>query len=204
MSVAAKVSRIPFRARDEAMIADMAGWMKFLGIVTIVAGVIAVLTTVLLASVLGAVLAAAADRPAELVARAREGAQEAAARTEARQGGTLTTGQRESFERIERALPNLPAFLRRNQWSLYGLPVAGLILAGLSISSGYFLHSAGDELRQVARTDLADQDLMASGLTKVSTYFKLVVANAVITALVSTVAIVSFAAQLGLLSQTSR
>jgi type II secretory pathway pseudopilin PulG len=166
--------------------------------------VIAVLTTVLLASVLGAVLAAAADRPAELVARAREGAQEAAARTEARQGGTLTTGQRESFERIERALPNLPAFLRRNQWSLYGLPVAGLILAGLSIASGYFLHSAGDELRQVARTDLADQDLMASGLTKVSTYFKLVVANAVITALVSTVAIVSFAAQLGLLSQTSR
>jgi hypothetical protein len=74
----------------------------------------------------------------------------------------------------------------------------------LSIASGYFLHSAGDELRQVARTDLADQDLMASGLTKVSTYFKLVVANAVITALVSTVAIVSFAAQLGLLSQTSR
>jgi hypothetical protein len=204
MSEAGKLSRIPFRARDEAMIADTAGWMKLLGIVTMVSGVIAVAMTVLLSSVLGAVLAAARDRPDELVERAREGAREAEARVESRQGGSLTPRQRESFERMERSLPNLPSFLRRNQWSLYGLPVAGLILGCLSIASGYFLNGASDDLRHAARSDLADQDKIASGLSKVATYFKIVVANAVITALVSTVALVSFAAQMGLLADTSR
>ena len=73
----------------------------------------------------------------------------------------------------------------------------------LDIVAGYQLVTAADDLNKVARTDLADQDLLAAGLGKVATYFKIGVAITVISALVSTVALMSFATQLGFVQSST-
>jgi hypothetical protein len=50
MSASPSLSRIPFRVEDELMIASMALWMRFIGIVTIIGGLLLLFVTALLIS----------------------------------------------------------------------------------------------------------------------------------------------------------
>ncbi len=194
MSETAPLSRIPFRVQDESMIANLAGWMRFVGLVIIVMSLIGFFVILPLGAFVGLMADAALQNPEKTVSLAREGMEKAVARTEAEKG-PLTQRQREGVAAVEDSLTRLPELLQRNKWGLLGLVLVSLISLGLYTAAGMALWSAADDLGQVARTDLADQDLMAKGLGKVARYFKISVAITVITMVVSTVAALSFATQ---------
>jgi hypothetical protein len=191
------LSRIPFREQDEAMIASLAGWMKFIGLFTVVAGLFGFFVMLLITAFLGLIMHAAVEKPEEFRRAIREGASKAVARAEQEQGGKLTAEERKALADLEREAGRLPQLLNRNRWAIYGLALTSLLTMALCIVAGYQLVTAADDLNKVARTDLADQDLLADGLGKVATYFKIGVAITVISALVSSVALASFAIQLG-------
>ena len=185
------------------MIASLAGWMKFIGLFTVVAGLAGFFVELLITASLGLIMHAALEKPEELRRALREGASKVVARAEQEKGGELTKEDRKALADLEREAERLPQLLNRNRWAIYGLALTGLLIMALDIVAGYQLVTAADDLNKVARTDLADQDLLADGLGKVATYFKIGVAIAIISALVATAAAISFAAQLGLVRGTT-
>ena len=58
------LSRIPFRLRDELMILSMARWMRFIGVVTVVGGLVMLLTVLTGLIYVGAALGAGEGLPA--------------------------------------------------------------------------------------------------------------------------------------------
>lgn len=203
MSQEPSLSRIPFREQDEAMIASLAGWMKFIGLFTVVAGLAGIFVVLLITAFLGLIMHVAVEQPEELRRAIREGASKVVARAEQEKGGELTEEKRKALAALEREAEHLPQLLNRNRWAIYGLALTSLLTMALDIVAGYQLVTAADDLNKVARTDLADQDLLAAGLGKVATYFKIGVAITVISALVSTVALMSFATQLGFVQSST-
>jgi hypothetical protein len=203
MSHVPPLSRIPFREQDEAMIVSLAGWMKFIGLFTVVAGLVGFFVMLLITSSLGLIMHAVGEKPEEFRRAIREGTSKVVARAEQEKGGALTQEQRKALADLERSAERLPQLLNRNRWAIYALALTSLLTMALYIGAGYQLVTAADDLKKVARTELADQDLLADGLGKVATYFKIGVAITVISALVSTAAAISVAAQLGLLLGTT-
>jgi len=191
MSQAASLSRIPFREQDEAMIASLAGWMKFIGLFTVVAGLAGFFVVLLITASLGLIMHAAAEKPEELRHAIREGATKAISKAEQEKGGGLTEEDRKALADLQREAERLPELLNRNRWPIYSLALTSLLTMALAIVAGYQLVTAADDLNKVARTDLADQDLLAAGLGKIAIYFKIGVAITVISALVATAAALS-------------
>lgn len=191
MSQAASLSRIPFREQDEAMISSLAGWMKFIGLFTVVAGLIGFFALLLITASLGLIMHAAKEKPEELRRAIREGADKAISTAEQEKGGKLSDEDRKALANLERQAERLPELLSRNRWPIYSLALTSLITMALSIFAGYQLVIASDDLNKVARTDLADQDLLAAGLGKIAIYFKIGVAITILSALVATVAATS-------------
>jgi hypothetical protein len=185
------------------MIASLASWMKFIGLFTVVAGLAGLFVVLLITAFLGLIMHAAVEKPEELRRAMREGASKVVVKAQQEKGGELTEEERKALADLKRSAEHLPQLLNRNRWAIYGLALTSLLTMALDIVAGYQLVTAADDLNQVARTDLADQDLLADGLGKVATYFKIGVAITVISALVCTVAAISFAAQLGLVLGTT-
>lgn len=73
-------------------------------------------------------------------------------------------------------------------WALGGFAI---LVAGLSVVSGFLLHLASDDFEKVARTDEADQDFLANGLALLGTYFKIHVAVTVLSFVVGVAAAAS-------------
>jgi hypothetical protein len=194
MSQESSLSRIPFRDQDEAMIASLAGWMKFIGLFTVVAGLIGFFTVLLITASLGLIMHAAVEKPEELRHAIREATGKVVTRTEQEKGGELSEQERKALADLERQAEHLPEILDRNRWPIYGLALTSLLTMALSVFAGYQLVTAADDLNKVARTDLADQDLLAAGLGKIATYFKIGVAITILSGLVGTVAAMSFRA----------
>lgn len=193
MSQAASLSRIPFREQDEAMITSLAGWMKFIGLFTVVAGLAGFFVVLLITASLGLIMQAAAEKPEELRRTIREGASKAISKAEQGKEGGLTEEDRKALADLQGQAERLPELLNRNKWPIYSLALTSLLTMALSVIAGYQLVTAADDLNKVARTDLADQDLLAAGLGKLAIYFKIGVAITVISALVATAAALSIA-----------
>jgi hypothetical protein len=136
---------------------------------------------------------AAKEKPEELRRTIREGASKAISKAEQAKGGGLTEEDRKELADLQREAERLPELLNRNKWPIYSLALTSLLTMALSVVAGYQLVTAADDLNKVARTDLADQDLLAAGLGKLAIYFKIGVAITVISALAATAAALSIA-----------
>src|SRR3954447_3492208 len=80
VSQESSLSRIPFREQDEAMIASLSGWMKFIGLFTVVAGLVGFSVVLLVTASLGLIMHAVAEKPEDLRHAIREGASKAISR----------------------------------------------------------------------------------------------------------------------------
>jgi hypothetical protein len=79
-------------------------------------------------------------------------------------------------------------FLRENQWALSALAAAMLLLNILQVAAGYYLYWASRAFNDVARTNEADQDFLALGLTQLKTAAKISTTVAVFQLLVNVAA----------------
>src|SRR5262249_45067333 len=70
-------------------------------------------------------------------------------------------------------LGKLGPVLAANKLAFAALGVFALIMSALSTTLGYFLAQAADDFDKLARTDVADQDLLTAGLLRLKAYFKL-------------------------------
>jgi hypothetical protein len=62
--------------------------------------------------------------------------------------------------------------LAENKLTFVGLGAFFLILAVAGTALGFVLYQAAEDFDRVVRTDEADQDYVASGLSQLETYFK--------------------------------
>lgn len=79
-------------------------------------------------------------------------------------------------------------FLRANQSTLAFLFAALLLLNSLQIAAGYYLYWASRDFDNVARTNEADQDYLASGLTRLRNCAKISTTVAIFQLLVNILA----------------
>ena len=103
------------------MIASLAGWMKFIGLFTVVAGLAGIFVVLLITAFLGLIMHVAVAQPEELRRAIREGASKVVARAEQEKGGELTEEKRKALAALEREAEHLPQLLNRNRWAIYGL-----------------------------------------------------------------------------------
>jgi hypothetical protein len=166
------LSRIPFRIRDELMILSMVRWMRFVGAIKVVFGLVTVLVLLVGLIYIGAMLNAAPTS-------------ESGAATV-----TLTIGDRTEHVPLDK----LRRLISENQVSFYALGVFALIVAVVGTVLGFVLYQAADDFDRVARTDVADQDYITAGVIQLKTYLKFSVLFGVATAMVAlTAAIVLMA-----------
>lgn len=71
-----------------------------------------------------------------------------------------------SSEQMLEKMGSFGEFLQANQSTLAFLFAALLLLNSMQIAAGYYLYWASRDFDNVARTDEADQDFLASGLTR--------------------------------------
>jgi hypothetical protein len=168
------LSRIPFRVRDEMTILSMARWMRFIGAIKVVGGLVTVFVLLVGIIYIGAVLNAG-PTPAS-------GSPSIA----------VTVGDRTEhipLDKVRRIVSEHPV-------RFYALGACALILAVAATVLGFVLYHAGDDFDRVARTDVADQDYIAAGVAQLNTYFKLSILLGVAGALVAITAVLVLYTQL--------
>jgi hypothetical protein len=166
------LSRIPFRVRDELMISSMARWMRFVGAIKVVGGLVTVFVLLVGIIYIGAMLNAAPTPGSDSSTI------------------TLTIGDRTEHVPLDR----LRRLISEHQVSFYGLGVFALVAAVVGTVLGFVLYQAADDFDRVARTDVADQDYITAGIIQLKTYLKVSVLFGVASAMVAlTAAIVLMA-----------
>jgi hypothetical protein len=95
-------------------------------------------------------------------------------------GAGMSTGRAE-FGKVERIVSE-----NRLMFSVLGLFALALSVAGAVL--GYVLYQAADDFDQVARSDEADQDYIASGLLRLKMYFQVSILLGIATALIGVAA----------------
>ncbi len=70
-----------------------------------------------------------------------------------------------------------------------------MLLAVAATVLGFVLYQAADDFDRVARTDVADQDYIAEGITRLNTYFKVSILLGVAAVLVAITAAIGLAAR---------
>jgi hypothetical protein len=172
------LSRIPFRVRDEMTILSMARWMRFVGAIKVVGGLVTVFVVLVAIIYIGAAVNAgptpASDSSSIIVAV-----------------GDHT--KQIPMEKVRRVISENPV-------SFYGLGAFALILAAAGTVLGFILYQAADDFDRVARTDVADQDYITAGITQLNTYFKVSILLAVAAALVAIAAVASLLANASIAS----
>jgi hypothetical protein len=167
------LSRIPFRVRDEMTILSMARWMRFVGAIKVVGGLLMMFGVLVAIIYIGAVInagpTAAPGSPSITVSV----------------GGRTEQVPPEKLRRV----------LSENQVYFYALGAFALILAAAGTVLGYVLYQAADDFDRVARTDIADQDYIAEGITRLNTYLKVSILLGVAAALVGITAAIGLAAK---------
>jgi hypothetical protein len=168
------LSRIPFRVRDEMTIVSMARWMRFVGAVEVVGGLLTVFLLLVAIIYIGAVLNAGA------------------AQASGSPSISVTVGNR--TERVP--LDRLSRLVSENQITFAALAAFALILAVAGTVLGFVLYHAADDFDRVARKDVADQDYIAAGVARLNTYFKVSILLGVAAVLVAITAAIGLAARL--------
>jgi hypothetical protein len=168
------LSRIPFRVRDEMTIRSMVRWMRFVGAIKVVGGLVTLFILLVAIVYIGAVLNAGPTP-------------ESGSPTI-----TVTVGNRTEHVPADR----LRRLVSENQVTFYALGAFALMLAVAGVVLGFVLYQAADDFDHVARTDVADQDYIAAGVTQLNTYFKVSVLLGVAAALVAVAAGIGLAAKL--------
>jgi hypothetical protein len=168
------LSRIPFRVRDEMTILSMARWMRFVGAIKVVGGLVTVFVLLVGFIYVGAVLNAGP--------------------TPASGSSSITVSVGDRTEHIP--LDKLRRMVSENQVTFYALAAFAMILAVAGTVLGFVLYQAADDFDRVARTDIADQDYIAAGLAQLNTYFKVSILLGVAAALVAITAWIGLAARL--------
>jgi len=176
----ATLSRIPFTLRDELTIVSMARWMRFIGVVKVVSGLITVLVLLVGIIFIGAVLSSVV---------APQAGGDAPTVTVSVNGNTRQV----PLERIRRVVAD-------NQITFYALGAFGLILGGAATVLGFVLYQAADNFEHVARTDVADQDYITAGVTQLNTYFKVSILLGLATVLVAITAGIGLVAKISAVS----
>jgi hypothetical protein len=167
------LSRIPFRVRDELTILSMARWMRFVGAIKVVGGLVMLFVLLVGIIYVGAVLSVGpAPAPGS-------------------SSITVTVGNKTEQVPLEK----LHRIISENQITFYALGAFALILAGAGTVLGFLLYQAADDFDRVARTDVADQDYMTAGITLLNTYFKVSVLLGVAAALVAITAVFGLSAK---------
>jgi hypothetical protein len=167
------LSRIPFRVRDEMTILSMVRWMRFVGAIKVVGGLVT--TFILLVGIIyiGAALNAG-PTPASGSSTI-----------------TVTVGNRTEHVPVDK----LRRLVSENQVTFYALGAFALILSVAGVVLGFVLYQAADDFDRVARTDVADQDYIAAGVTQLNTYLKVSVLLGLAAALVALTAAIGLAAK---------
>ncbi len=168
------LSRIPFRVRDELMILSMARWMRFIGAIKVVGGLMTVFLLLVGIIYIGAVLNSA-PTPASSAATI-----------------AVTVGDRTEHIPMDK----VRRLISENQVSFYALGAFALILAAVGTVLGFVLYQAADDFDRVARTDVADQDYITAGITQLKTYLKVSVLLGVTAALVAITAGITLVAKI--------
>jgi hypothetical protein len=149
------LSRIPFLVRDELMILSMARWMRFIGIVKVIAGLvmgfIVLVGLIFVASELGSGLP---------------------------------------------ALGKVGPLIAHNPLRFYALGLFALIMTGAATVLGFLLFRAADDFERVARSDVADQDYITSGIAQLNMYFKVSILLGLAAVVVAVTAALGLAAEL--------
>jgi hypothetical protein len=172
------LSRIPFRVRDELVIVSMARWMRFIGVVKVVIGL---LTGFLL-------LVAVISLGSELGSGPPTGTGSGAGAPSA----TVTVG----LDGRTVSLGTVRRLVAENQTTFFILGLFGLLLAVAGTLLGFVLYTAADDFERVARSDVADQDYITAGVMQLNTYFKVSILLAVATVLVGISAAMSLAVKI--------
>ena len=146
------LSRIPFQVSDELMIASMAGWMRFVGVIKVVSGLVTLF--VLLVGIIYIGTALGLEKPT------REGI--ASPSITISVNGTTHQVPLEKVRRV----------VSEQRVTFVALGAFGLILGGAGVALGFMLFQAADAFDKVARTDAADQDFITAGIAQLNLYFK--------------------------------
>jgi hypothetical protein len=149
------LSRIPFRVRDELVILSMARWMRFIGVIKVVSGLLTGFFVLVGLIYVGAELGT----------------------------GLLALGK-------------IGPIISENAVTFFCLGLFALILTVAGTVLGVVLYHAADDFERVARTDVADQDYITSGVMQLNTYFKVSILLGVATVLVAITAAIGLAAKL--------
>jgi hypothetical protein len=149
------LSRIPFRVRDELIIISMARWMRFIGLVKVVAGLLMGFVVLVGLIYVGAEL-----------------------------GTSLPS------------MGKLGRVVSENPVPFFALGLFGLLLAVATIVLGVILYHAAEDFDRVARTDVADQDYITSGVMQLNTFFMWSILLGVAAVLVAITAGIALAAKL--------
>jgi hypothetical protein len=167
------LSRIPFRVQDEMTILSMARWMRFVGAIKVVAGLVMTFIVLVAIIYIGAVLKAGPTP-------------ESGSPTV-----TVTVGNRTEHVPVDR----LRRLVSENQVTFYALGAFALILSVAGVVLGFVLYQAADDFDRAARTDVADQDYIAAGIAQLNTYLKVSVLLGLAAALVAITAGIGLAAK---------
>ena len=157
------LSRIPFRVRDELMILSMARWMRFIGAIKVVGGLVMLFVLLVGMFYIGALLNVAPP-PAS-------------------GSSTVTVTIGDHTKQVP--LDDVRRLVSENQVTFSVLGVVALIVAVVGTVLGFVLYQAADDFDRVARTDVADQDYLTSGVSQLNTYFKFSILLGVAAAMVA-------------------
>lgn len=165
------MSRIPFRVRDEMTILSMARWMRFIGAIKVVAGLLTLFVLLVAFVYVGAVLKRAAAVPPTVKVSVN---------------GETKTVPAEDVRRL----------VTENQITFYSLAAFAVLAAVVGTALGFVLYQAADDFDRVARTDVADQDYIAAGVAQLVAYFKWSVLFALAAVLVAIATVAALAIRL--------
>jgi hypothetical protein len=169
----AALSRIPFRVRDEMTILSMARWMRFVAAIKVIGGILTIFVVLVAVLFIGAVIGGSPTA----------------------ESGTpsvnVTVG-----DKTERVPPaKVHRVISENPITFGALGAFAMLLAVAGTVLGFVLYQAADDFDRVARTDVADQDYIAEGITRLNTYFKVSILLGVTTVLVAITAAIGLAAR---------
>ncbi len=167
------LSRIPFRVRDEMTILSMARWMRFVGAIKVVGGLVTAFVLLVGIIYIGAAVNAGP--------------------TPASESSTITVAVGDHAKQIP--LEKVRLVISEHPVTFYGLGAFALILAAAGTVLGFILYQAADDFDRVARTDVADQDYITAGVMQLNTYFKVSILLGVAAAAVAIAAVASLMAK---------
>lgn len=153
------LSRISFLVRDELVILSMARWMRFIGVVKVVTGLLLGFIVLVGLIFVGAQVGSGSGLP---------------------------------------ALGQTGRVVSENPVTFFVLGFFALLLTVASTVLGVVLYHAADDFERVARTDVADQDYITSGVMQLNTYFKVSILLGVATVLVAITAGMALFAKISL------